>query len=396
MAGEVEIIKRMRKLGMDPTDVVDGKPGDSGGMERVSGDGLRAMRLLEELLLTNFIYQPTHQGGYRVISPLNAEEESKRLVEESEIVKKRRRELLASLNEVRTAIENEGGISLSTYERRHYVVNRIARDLARLRVWGSSLVFRCEREDREGKIATPRQNARFPEDGDFPPMGSLGGHVNIFDVGNKISDWEGALFYPLYGSLSSSRTGSEIEVLESLRIFYQYHRDRLSVRTVKADEIVKEINSTIAKLEKGIAIGEFNFPLDKGAYLEKIAEFNRQFGRIAILEVLEGDRVAVRLRGNPKEVAVDFMTLGYVYGVPIKTRKGPVTWDVSRKAGGVYEYVDLLLPRHLKGDNEPFAPQKDKDKPTFLLPYRYPEFVVDLIGMMVDSAEKAEKLFGGA
>jgi len=330
----------------------------------------RAEKLLNVLFAENFTYQ---QGKY--ISPLNAESAGQELSRDGQA--KKQKELFTSLAEVKEAIERNDGISEETYERHKYAINSIARDLVDQRWWGNNLSHLCEKEDREGKKATAEQIAKFPDDTDFTE--ERHGHTNIFDQGYERSVFEGTLFETKFDPNGN---------LATYKIFHQGHRDALRIRTVNITELVSKIKSFVAEFTEEVPGQQFGFTLDKKAYLQKMAEFNEQFGNFVTLEVI-GNNVVAIFNANPQQVAKKLVELGNAEGMKLtsEARSGYVIKGTN-DSDGRFHYADLLLLDNMEVKYDTFDPKKHKNTHTALLPYLTPEFAIDLITMYATQEEK--------
>lgn len=330
--------------------------------------------LAQELFVDNF---KLVKGKY--VSPLNVDSMAEEVGASERRKKERERELYNLLVPVAEAIERSGGISEAIYETHKYAINSLVRDLTRQRWWGSALNYLCEKEDREGKKATPEQIARF-NNGKYGAIVD-GSHVNIFDEGYEKSGFEGTLFQTDYDKDRN---------LATFRIFHQGHRDALQVKTANVPELVDKIKSYVAGFSDNIP--ETQFTLDRDTYLQKMEEFNAKFGDYVRVEIVgKSNRAAVvaRFNENPERLASRFVELGQANGMEVKARKGQMTYMISRGASD-YDLIDLFLPSHLElsWEHQPFDPEKHRDAPTMILPYLAPELSIPLLKMYLSAQEK--------
>jgi len=334
----------------------------------------RLRQLATELFVDNYRYE-----GGRYFNPLNVE------AVEDQPERRQWRAVMPSIGEVASAIERDGGITQQTYQAHKTAIHAIARDVAGLRHWGSGLAELCWREDQEGKLATPAQIARFPKDG------KCGGrveeaHVNIFGKEGR-SGFEGTLFQIGY---------DEGGYLETLRLFHQGHRDSLSVKRVDIPSLLQAIR------DKAEADDSFTFPLERDAYLERIAAFNNEFGayvRLRVFERKDGPSVYAEFKENPQVLADKLVTYAQAGGVRLRSHRGSVTVSISGDQG----LADLFLERHITtvrpstyqpiggglekedlGDWS-FDPSRDAGESTLIMPYLDPDFSISLIRLYVAS-----------
>lgn len=331
--------------------------------------------LANELFVDNF---KLVKGRY--VSPLNIDSVVEEIGELERRKKEGERELYDSLVHVVEAIKKDGGISERTYDAHKYAINSFARDLTRQRWWGSALTHLCEREDRNGRKATPTQIARFPEDKFYSE--SEFNHTNIFDEGDKTSIWEGTLFQTDYNAQGN---------LETFRIFHQGHRNALKITRVNISELVDNIKSYMAGFSDEVPETQFDFTLDRDKYLQKVERFNAEFGDHVKVEIIgEGSKsiLVARFNDNPERLANTFVELGQANEMEIQARMGSITYSVSR-GDPDYSYIDLFLPCHVgpSGQREQFNPERHKDSQTLILPYLAPTFSIQLMKMYVSARE---------
>lgn len=310
------------------------------------------------------------------VSPLNVD----RVTEEnriSEIRKKEvEKELYDSLIHVRAAIERDKGISETTYNNHKYAINSLARDLTSQRWWGSALIQNCEKEDREGRKASPEQIARFRDDNSIE-NGTFN-DINIFDEGSKTSSWEGTLFQTDYG-----KDGN----LDTYRIFHQGHRNALKVKTVNVSELIDKIKSYVSEFINEVSEPQFGLTLDKDTYILKMEEFNAEFGNSIKLEIVrEGGsaNIVARFNENPEILAKMFVELAHANCLEVEVGKGPMTYTVSRYSPD-FTSLNLFLQSHLEDPwhSQPFDSEQHRDASTIILPYVSPEFSIQLMKMYV-------------
>lgn len=308
----------------------------------------------------------------KCVCPLNADVLAKGFIAVERFKKAKEKELYDSLVEVASVIARDSGISAQTYERHKYAINSLARDLTGQRWWGSALAYLCEREDREGKNASREQIARFFDKkyGEFVS----GRHVNIFDEEYKESGFEGTLFQTDYDARGN---------LETFRIFHQGHRNSLKVTQVNIEELIAKIKQYVAEFNSEAAKPQFGLTLDKQQYMDKIREFNTEFGKWVMIETMRStgeEHVVARFNENPEELANKLVGLSAAHGVDLTSRRGPMTYSVSAEWSGKFMFVDLFLPVHLEKPwaNENFDPVKHKNCSTLILPGSSSEFVTPL------------------
>ncbi len=261
-----------------------------------------------------------------------------------------------------------------------YAINYVARDLTNQRWWGGALTRLCEREDREGKKATSEQIARY-NDGEYGEIVN-GSHVNLFSDGYKTSCFEGTLFQTNYDAQGN---------LETFRIFHQGHRNSLRVTSVNVPGLVDKIKLYVAEFSNEVPEPQFGFTLDRKTYLQRVEEFNAEFGDYVRVEIVGGggeSRITARFNENPERLANKFVELGQANGMEVKARMGPMTYIVLRVTS--YDSIDLFLPSHLEGSwkYQPFDPEQHKDASTIILPYLAPKFSIPLMKMYVSAQEK--------
>lgn len=336
----------------------------------------RLETLANELFVDNF---KLVKGKY--VSPLNVDSVAEEIEASERRKKEGERELYNSLIRVVEAIEKDGGISKATYETHKYAINSLGRDLTDQRWWGSGLTHLCEIEDREGRQATPKQIARFPEDKFFGEHKYY--HTNIFDAVHKTSEWEGTLFQTGYGSDGN---------LEMFRIFHQGHRNALGIKTVNVPELIDKIKSYVSEFSNEVPETQFGLTLDKDTYLQRIKEFNAEFGDYVRVEIVgEGNKanLVLRFKENPERLANRFVELGQSNGMEVNAKMGSMTYTVSGGAPD-YSWIDLLLPSQLEQSwqHEKFDLEQHKDAPTMILPYLAPKFSILLMKMYVSAQEK--------
>lgn len=322
-----------------------------------------ALRLLEELFLAN-----CKRVRDEYISPLNVEAAGQELEMQDMMRKQKEKELYDSLVQVYDSLKVKGGISESIYRAHKYAINSLARDLVGQRSSCSELPNFCEIEDRKGKMATPEQIARFPEDGDFRGINS----ANIVDGPQGFYSFEGTLFQAEFDDQGN---------LQLYRIFHQGHRNSLAVRSVPIERLMERIKGFVSSFTEKIPTQDFGLTLDRAAYLDKVAEFNSHFGHLVRLCLDSDHQVFAQFMLNPEKLAKKLVELSEVNGGQLQCKKTAISYEVCELEPR-YNYVDLFLPEQMteriRFDSKIYA-----DRPTVILPYVDPEFSISLMAMYV-------------
>jgi len=141
--------------------------------------------------------------------------------------------------------------------------------------------------------------------------------------------------------------------------------------------------------EGGIVKATFGFTLDRETYLQRVEEFNAEFGDYVRVEIMGDGNLAqpvVKFKENPERLAAMLVELGKVNGLEVEARLGPITYTVSRP-DSPNDYVNLCLPSHLGRLSVPetFDPQRHKDAPTMMVAYLAPKLSIPLMKMYLSA-----------
>jgi len=249
--------------------------------------------------------------------------------------------------QLQKALSEQGGVTQEVYddEELGYTLRSLVRDATGSRWWGSSLLDRCQLEDRKGTLANDSIRKRFV-DGDYYDL-------NVFDIpkGSERdrADFkeEGTLFH-----LEFSPNGTAT----SIQIFHQGHRNRLIVTTISWDDLRNFIDD---ELNSAPPTRPPEFPLSSAEYSEKIKAFNDEFNSEQIaLSFLEDGNDSKKLLAitilnkNPRTLASELEKLELAVG----WRDGPqcpmAECKVLNKTDKNEEYwLDLIPIRPNRGDN---------------------------------------------
>lgn len=306
-------------------------------------------QLFDELFVQNMLYQ-----YWTYISPLTSDSLLQAHDRKKEKENKTEKELYNSFMKVKEAISKDGGISQDTYEENKYALNVQARDITKQSRWGASATH-LEQEDRTGRLPTAEQIAKYPQDGKY----SWEGHENIFDTHWRRDIFEGTLFQREY---------NEKWHLHVFRIFHQGHRDALQVETVPINKVIEKIDDFIDHFVDDPTAPAVHFTVSKEEYLEKVAEFNKQFGERIVLEV-SNDSLRATFPENPQELAQKI-----VKNRPwLNVRLGGITYYITSEHFG-YRCINIYVPDQIENSNIKFDSVQHKDCKSIIFPYFDPEF----------------------